>query len=279
MDWSTTSGVVTGASRGIGRAVVEALVARGAKVGAIARSAEDLEELRRTVTGKGQIVIATADVAVRSEVEAAMCSLRNELGPIDVLVNNAGIGLYGPVARLKPEDAERLMRVNYLGTLYPTLAVLAEMIERRRGAIVNVGSIAGRLGAPFEAAYSASKFAVAGFTETLALEAAPFGVKVSMVNPGPVDTGFFAARGHPYKRRSPRPVPPERVASAVIDILEHPRVEATVPRALRFAALLRNVAPRLYLSATSRAFHAELADLQASLSSANGPAQPAAEKL
>ncbi|MHB1504018.1 MAG: SDR family NAD(P)-dependent oxidoreductase [Acidimicrobiales bacterium] len=263
VDWAATTAVVTGASRGIGRAVVQAFTERGVSVGAIARCEEDLVALRGANAGQGRVEVASADVSVRAEVEAAVDSLRDRLGPISVLVNNAGVGLYGPVARLDPDEAECLMRVNYLGTVYSTLAVLPGMLGCRCGSIINVASIAGRIGTPLEAAYSASKFAVVGFTEALMLEAAPFGVKVSVIDPGPVDTGFFAARGHPYQRRYPRPVPPEQVAAAVIAALEHPRVETTVPVALRFAVRLRHLMPRVFLSATRRAFRTELAGLGA----------------
>jgi 3-oxoacyl-[acyl-carrier protein] reductase len=270
VDWADMTAVVTGASRGIGKAVVQAMTERGVRVGAIARSIEDLEALRSSGPSDGRLAIAAADVSVRAEVAAAIDSLRNELGPIDVLVNNAGVGLYGPVARLDPDDAERLLKVNYLGALYPTLAILPEMLERRRGWIVNVASIAGRLGVPFEAAYSASKFAVAGLTEALAIETAPFGVKVSMVNPGPVDTGFFAARGQPYRRRFPRPVPAETVARAVVRTLERPRFETTVPTTLSLAVNLRYLLPRFYLATTRWAFRAELAELRSELGRALG---------
>jgi short-subunit dehydrogenase len=261
MDWPATTAVVTGATRGIGRSVVEALVARGARVGCVARSAASLEELEHTLGAAGALSVAAADVGERAEVEKAIDALAETLGPPDVLVNNAGIGLYGPVAHLDPADAERLIRANYLGTVYVTCVVLPGMIERRRGHVVNVGSVAGRIGAPFEAAYSASKFAVVGFTEALAVEVAPFGVTVSMVNPGPVDTGFFEARGHPYDRKWPKPVAPEKVASAVLQALEHGRFEQIVPKALGTAVAVRHLLPGLYRSGTRLAFRAELAAL------------------
>ncbi|MHB1785010.1 MAG: SDR family NAD(P)-dependent oxidoreductase [Acidimicrobiales bacterium] len=268
MRWPQTTAVVTGATRGIGRAVVAALVGSGASVGCVARSRDDLVSLQQELAAQGRIEIAPANVGVRSEIESALDALSGALGRVDVLVNNAGIGLYGPVARLDPDDAERLMRVNYLGTVYATSAVLPQMLQRRSGHILNVASIAGRLGSPFEAAYSASKFAVVGFTEALALEVAPFGVKASVVNPGPVDTGFFSARGHPYARRSPRPVPAADVAKAVLGALERQGFEKTVPKALRFAVIARQVLPRPYLFATRQAFRAELARLARELEQA-----------
>ena len=269
--------VVTGASRGIGASVARLASARGASVGLIARSADELEALVVELGGRGEpggpggpdgpgvsggprVAAAVADVGERAQLEAALDELAAKLGPVDVLVNNAGIGAYGPFAEVDVAEVERLMRVNYLGTVYGTRHVLPGMIERRRGHIVTIGSIAGRLGAPFEAAYSASKFAQVGLTEALAIELSAFGIGVSMVNPGPVATHFFDARGHAYARRVPRPVPPERVARAVIAVVEGKRLERIVPRWLGQALVTRHVAPRLYGSGTRRSFRRELAD-------------------
>jgi short-subunit dehydrogenase len=265
MNWPSTTVVVTGATKGIGRALTEALLAKGASVGAIARSEADLEALSETVgkasdaggNPKARMATAPADVSSREELDTALRSLAEELGQPDVLVNNAGIGLYGPVSSLDPGAAEKLMRVNYLGTLYATQAVLPAMIRRRKGHIVNVASIAGRIGAPFEAAYAASKFAVVGFTEALAVEVARLGVKVSMVNPGPVETSFFEARGHPYERKTPRPVSAEAVARAVIETIESGRIERIVPRSLGKAVILRHLVPNLFELGTRVAFRRE----------------------
>jgi short-subunit dehydrogenase len=145
-----------------------------------------------------------------------------------------------------PDAYERLMRVNYLGTVYATLAVLDSMVARRRGHIVNVASVAGKLGAPFEAAYSASKFAVVGLSESLAAEVHPFGIAVSLVNPGPVATTFTDARGVPFQRSVPRPVQPERVADAVVRAIAEDRFEQSIPRWLRAGSVVRSLTPGWY---------------------------------
>lgn len=251
--------IITGATRGIGRATVEELVARGARVGCVARSPEDLASLRSELGG-AQLQVAAADVGVRAQVESALADLARELGPPEVLVNNAGIGHWGPVLDLDADVAEKVMRVNYLGTLHATQALLPGMLARRRGHIVNVASIAGRLGVPFEAAYAASKFAVVGFSESFALEVAPFGVKVSTVDPGPVATSFFESRGHRYERDRPRPIPARRVARAIIEAVEFERPQQTVPRILGAGILLRHLVPAFYRAGALRAFRHELAD-------------------
>ena len=176
-----------------------------------------------------------------------------------MLVANAGIGAYGPFAEVDPDEIERLVRVNVLGTMHAIRTVAPGMIARGRGHIVTIGSIAGRIGAPFEALYSATKFAQVGLTEALSVELSPHGVGVSMVNPGPVATGFFDARGHAYDRKRPRPVAPEQVAAAVMAAVEDDRLEQYVPRSLRGATIVRHLVPPLFRSGTKRAFRKELA--------------------
>jgi short-subunit dehydrogenase len=253
--WAGSVAVITGASRGIGREVALAAARKGARLGLIARSADELAAVLKEAGGDG--FLATADVTDRASVEAALASLAAHLGPVDILVNNAGAGSYSSVAATDVDVYERLMRLNYLGTVYATKAVLPSMLERQHGHIVNVGSVAGRIGTPFEAAYSASKFAVTAFTEALAIEVAPCGIGVSMVNPGPVQTDFFDARGVPYARSSPKPVPASRVADAVIRAVEREKLEQLVPGFLRPAVVMRFVAPGLYRWGTTRAFRNE----------------------
>ena len=256
MRWEGSVAVITGASRGIGREVTLAAARRGARVGLIARSEGELESVLAQAGGKG--AIATADVGDRHEIETALASLERELGPIDILVNNAGAGSWSAVADTDVEVYERLMRLNFLGTVYATKTVLPSMLARGRGHIVNIGSIAGRIGAPFEAAYSASKFAVSGFTECLAVEVHSRGVGVSMVNPGPVQTDFFDARGVPYARTTPKPVPASDVAAAVIAAVDKDRLEQFVPGYLRAANTARHMMPGVYRWGTAKAFKDEL---------------------
>jgi short-subunit dehydrogenase len=248
--------VVTGASRGIGREVARQAAAKGARVGLVARSRADLETVLAEIGGRG--AVATADVADRAATEAALAELTDALGPIDILVNNAGIGAWGRVTDTPVEEFERLVRVNYFSAVYATKAVLPSMIERRRGHIVNLASIAGRIGAPLEAAYSGSKFAMVGFTEALAFEVRPLGIGVSMVNPGPVETEFFKTRGHAYEGSYPKPVSALRVAEAVIEVVEHDGLERIIPRSLRPAVVVRHMLPPLYRRGTARVLSRQL---------------------
>ena len=248
--------LVTGASRGIGAAVATAVAAKGARVALVARTERDLGAVLAKLGGTG--AVATADVADPAALAAAVETLEADLGPIDVLVANAGIGAYGPFVDIEPEELERLVRVNVLGTMYAIRTVLPGMIARRRGHVVTIGSIAGRIGSPFEAVYAATKFAGVGLTEALAVEVEPYGIGVSVVNPGPVDSDFGNARGHPYDRERPKPVPAEDVATAVVKAIEQGRDEQYVPTWLRPAVVTRHLLPPLFRWGTKRSFTAEL---------------------
>lgn len=257
MQWQGTTTVITGASRGIGRSVALAAAAKGARVGLIARDKADLEAVLAETGGRG--AIALADVADPHALAAALTALEAELGPVDVLVANAGIGAYGAFVDTSSEEIERIVRVNVLGTAHAIRAVLPGMIERRRGHIVTIGSIAGRIGSPFEAIYSATKFAGVGLTESLVIELEPYGIGVSMVNPGPVATHFGEARGHPYDRQRPKPVPPEQVAAAVIKAVEANRHEQYVPSSFRPAVVIRHLIPPIFRLGSKKSFTKELA--------------------
>ncbi len=249
--------LVTGASRGIGREIARQAVAKGARVALLARSTADLEVLHKELGGS--CVVTTADVTDRAQVRAAVGAVEQQMGGVDVLVNNAGVGRYDSFLATHVDDVERLMRVNYLGVVNVLDTVVPGMVSRRTGHVVTIGSISGRIGSPFEAPYSATKFAVVGLTEALSVELAPFGVGVSLVNPGPVSTDFFAARGRAYDRNRPRPVSPERVARAVVRAVERERAEVFVPALLRQAVMVKALVPPLYRWGTRLAFRRELA--------------------
>ena len=257
MKWQDSTVLISGASSGIGAALARQVVARGSRVALLARSADSLEKLAAEL-GE-HCIAAPADVTSKDEVAAAVDLVERRLGPVDVLVNNAGIGLYGAFLDADAEEIDQVMRTNYLGVVHLLKAALPAMVARRRGHVVTVGSIAGRIGAPFEAAYSASKFAVSGLTEALSVELSPFGIDVSLVNPGPVATPFFANRGHAYERARPKPATPEQVAHTVIRAVERGRAESFVSPLMRQAVVAKSLVPPLYRWGTARAFGKELA--------------------
>jgi short-subunit dehydrogenase len=238
--------LVTGASSGIGGATARQLAGAGARVVPLGRDRDALEALPMA----GSAVVA--DLAREGEAARAAEEALAAFGRVDVLVNNAGIGWAGRLAEMEGEDAERLVAVNLLAPLLLTRALLPAMLERRRGWIVNVGSIVGHVGNRDEAVYAASKGGLVAFSESLRQELAGTGVGVSLVTPGVIDTPFFQRRGTPYGRRRPRPLSPERVADAIVDAIRRERAEVFVPRWLALPARLRGAAPGLYRALAGR---------------------------
>lgn len=181
--------LITGGGRGIGRALAVALAAEGVNIALLGRTASSLEETLQTISAAGvKTAYATADVADRLTVEAAVTSLTEKLGPIDILLNNAGTATFGGFLELTPEEWENIIRVNLLGVYYVTRAVLPSMIERKSGDIINISSTAGQRGAPLTSAYSASKFGLLGLTESLMLEVRKHNIRVSALTPSTIAT-------------------------------------------------------------------------------------------
>lgn len=181
--------LVTGAGKGIGKAIAIALAKEGAHVGLIARTKSDLKAVAEEVKALGvKAAYGTADVSNRSEVEAAVEKIRGKLGAIDILINNAGTGTFGKFLELEPEVWEQQIKINVFGVYYTTRAVLPEMIERKSGDIVNISSTAGKTGAAITSAYSASKFAVFGLSESLMQEVRKHNIRVTALAPSTVVT-------------------------------------------------------------------------------------------
>jgi 3-oxoacyl-[acyl-carrier protein] reductase len=181
--------LITGAGKGIGRSVAIALAKEGVHVGLLARTASDLELLKEELKDTGvKISIATADVGDRAAVENAVNQIQQELGSIDILINNAGVGKFGKFLELAPEDWENIIRINLLGVYYVTRAVLPGMIEKQAGDIINISSSAGQRGAASTSAYSASKFALMGLTESLMHEVRKQNIRVTALTPSTVAT-------------------------------------------------------------------------------------------
>lgn len=180
---------ITGAGRGIGRAIAIALAQEGVHVGLVGRTLDHLkavaEELKQYNVNTA---VATADVADLQSITAAAESIRGELGAIDILVNNAGIAKFGGFMDLTPEEWTNIIDVNVKGVYYTTRAILPEMMERNTGDIINIASTAGQKGAPLTSAYTASKAAVIGLSESLMLEVRKKNIRVSTLTPSTVAT-------------------------------------------------------------------------------------------
>lgn len=181
--------LITGAGKGIGKAISIALASEGVNVGLLARTEKDLKKLAQEIEVSGvKSAIAMADVSDIGAVNKAVEKIQNELGPIDILINNAGIGKFGKFLDLEPEEWEKQVKVNLFGIYYVTRAVLPEMIERKTGDIINISSTSGLKGAAGTSAYSASKFGVMGLSESLMQEVRKHNIRVTALTPSTVVT-------------------------------------------------------------------------------------------
>lgn len=181
--------LITGAGKGIGRALAIALAQEGVNVGLVARTEADLRNVAEELKAFNiHIAIATADVASIDSVNAAVAKVKTELGVIDILINNAGISSFGSFMELEPARWEEIVKVNLFGAYYVTRAVLPEMIDRKTGDIVNISSTAGQRGAAVTSAYSASKFALIGLSESLMQEVRKHNIRVTTLTPSTVAT-------------------------------------------------------------------------------------------
>jgi NAD(P)-dependent dehydrogenase (short-subunit alcohol dehydrogenase family) len=221
--------LVTGGGRGLGRAMALALAAAGARVAVVARSPDQLAQTAALIAGAGGRALAyPADVTDRQAVEEVVRRVERELGPVDLLVNNAGAGgPIGPLAESDPDDWWRCLEVNLRGPLLCAHAVLPGMLARRRGRIVNVASGAGTRAIPYLSAYVAGKAALIRLTENLAAEVGEQGVRVFAIQPGTVRTAMAeeALRSEAGRRWLPwfrevfergQDVPPEPAARLVV---------------------------------------------------------------
>lgn len=217
--------IITGAGRGIGRATAIAFAKEGIHVGLIGKTAANLEKVAEELREYGvNVSLAAADVSDNASVIAAVDHVKSELGPIDILINNAGIGKFGKFLELSPEEFKHIIDVNLMVMYYVTRAVLPEMIERQTGDIINISSTAGQKGAPVTSAYSASKFGVLGLTESLMLEVRKHNIRVSALTPSTVATDLAFEEnltdGNPDKV-----IQPEDLAEMMVAQLKlHPRV-------------------------------------------------------
>src|SRR5438445_9344525 len=213
--------LVTGASSGIGAALARALAARGVNVGLVARRTDRLEGvLTDCQKTSPKARMWTADLGDLDLAERVALEAWDTFGHLDVLVNNAGIPKRRHVTELTYDEVEEVMRVNFLSPTRMTLALLPRMLERGSGQIVNVSSVAGRLGNANESAYSASKFALCGWSEALAVDLWDTPVQVRLVNPGPIDTEIWDLPGEDEPLYHGDKVPPEEVAAGIIAALD-----------------------------------------------------------
>ncbi|WP_156675670.1 MULTISPECIES: SDR family NAD(P)-dependent oxidoreductase [unclassified Mycobacterium] len=222
--------LITGASSGLGAALARRLAAGRAVVGLVARRRDRLGEVladcRRTSPTSAMWV---ADLADTAALDGLAARAWDELGGVDVLINNAAVPKRRPVTALTPGEVEDVMRVNFFAPMRLTLALLPRMVARGSGLIVNVSSVGGRLGIIHESAYCASKFALCGWSEAMAVDLYGSGVSVKLIEPGPVDTEIWDHPGSEEPLYQGPKVPADEVADGIIAALDGDGFEHYVP--------------------------------------------------
>ena len=235
--------LVTGASSGIGRATALLLAREGARLALVARREERLREVAREIEGIGQeALVLPADVTQREEVERAVAETVARWGRVDILVACAGAYIRAPVLTMTVADVERSMAVNFYGVLHAVQAVLPHMVAQRSGHIVLISSADGKKGIPPDGPYVAAKFAVAGLGDVLRQELRPYGIAVTTVFPGRVDTPMIAHLRVPWISAK---IPPEAVARAILRALRRRTPEVIIPFQVRLFVYLSALFPSL----------------------------------
>ncbi len=241
--------VITGATSGIGLETARAFASAGAHVVVAGRREERLAEFVAGVEAKGgQALAVRTDVTDAAEVAALMARAVERFGTLDILVNNAGVGLSARFMDQSLEDFRRVMEVNFWGAVHGCRAALPAMrAQPGGGVIINVSSIMGKRGAPFETAYCASKFALAGFSEALRTELLAEGIDVSTVFPGAVETEFFEASGdqvgmEAMARAMPK-LPARQLARVIVQDARFPQPEIVMALDAQFLDAMNRMAP------------------------------------
>ena len=242
--------IVTGASSGIGRETARQFALAGSNVVLASRNKKVLEELARDLEPlRGRRLVVPTDVSDREAVQTMVETTVKELGSIEVLVNNAGLGLNAPIAEGSLENIRRVFEVNLFGAIHCIQAVVPHMKQRRRGAIVNVSSVVGRLSTPYNGAYSATKAGLNALTDSLRMELRDHGINVTAVYPGYTITAFQGSAlsevEMPPPSRLLRGVGPEAVAKTIVRAVRKGRREAYVTFGDAAAVTIKNISPRL----------------------------------
>jgi short-subunit dehydrogenase len=233
--------LITGGSSGIGAATARAFAARGALVAIGGRNLAAMQAVAADTSG----VVIAGDLRETGCAESTVSAAVGSLGGLDIVVSNAGIGWAGSFAAMSESDIDSLLDVNLRAAAHLARAAIPHLTPGT-GRLIFVGSIAGLVGAPGEAWYSATKAGLGCLAETLRAELEPTGIGVSLVSPGVVDTAFFERRKVPYTRRHPRVISAARIADAIADAVEHGRDDIVVPAWLSLPARLKVGLPRVY---------------------------------
>jgi short-subunit dehydrogenase len=248
VDYRNRIVIVTGASSGIGYVTAKAFARRGATVVAVARREERLQRLMQECQPHSRASsYLVGDLGERAFAEHVVDDTTARHGRVDILINNAAVPKHKRIYHISAEEADYVMRVNFMSCLWTTLAAIPSMLRDGGGTIVNVSSFVAKVVPPSEAVYAASKAAVNGFTEGLWNDLAGSNIHVALINPGPIDTEIWLKEDEPVAYGG-RKYPPEMVTAAIFEAIEKRRYEITVPRRnpqLVIARMLRLLWPSL----------------------------------
>ena len=224
--------IITGGGRGIGKATAHALAKEGVAVALAATTSAEIDAVASEINkNNGRALAVATDVTQKGQVEHLMQQTLDAFGQVDILVNNAGVAIHNPISKIDEADWDLNIDVNLKGTFLCTQAVFQHMCDRKTGHIVNVSSISGKNGHANGGAYCAAKFGVVGFTEVTSVEGKPFGVKASVICPGPVDTRM-RRENHPDDVIEHLTLP-EEIADAILYVVKQPRTAHTLEVVVR----------------------------------------------
>ena len=254
MDYARRVALITGASSGIGRQLAHDFARRGARLLLVARREARLREVANECEELGtQAEIAVGDLADRSFCDSLVPVCLTRFERLDVLINNAGVPKHKLIYDIEPDEIEHTFAVNFLAAARLCCAAIPPMLRRGEGWIVNISSAAGRVPPPRESVYAASKYALTGFTEGLALDLAGSNIHPAVVHVGPIDTEIWqkAAAESPVRYRG-RKYSPQIVSDAVFRCIEQARYELTVPGSLRLSFWLKALLPGVFRRGAGR---------------------------
>ncbi|WP_050180780.1 SDR family NAD(P)-dependent oxidoreductase [Domibacillus robiginosus] len=235
--------VITGASSGLGAELAKRAGSKGFHLVLLARRLDRLKELQQELLDKGASVrVFEADVTDRQRMEQVF----EEIGTVDVLINNAGVGFFTWAHESKPEETKQMIDVNVSGLIGCCEQVIPQMMARRSGHIINIASQAGKMATPKSAVYAATKHAVLGYTNSLRMEMSRFGVFVTAINPGPIATPFFNQadpEGTYVKNAGRFMLKPDKVAEKTVAVIGRPVREVNLPRWMAAGSRIHSLIP------------------------------------